>query len=308
MHSASRQETAIELARLGHARQVLTALQVAAIDVLVLKGTALAYWLYRQPAWRPRCDLDLLVMDRATAQCAVDALASLGYLPVAEVSTTEVAEFEVALERHTPTGQVYTVDLHWQLVNHASLTRGFGFDELWTQRIRVDALHPQAFGLCRMHALTHALLHRVTNMPQGQQDRLIWLYDIHLLASGASADEWQSFLRLCGEKRIATPCLDGLVATRAVFATTIPAAVEADLRQRSGGESWQLGGTVDQGVMDRAHLGALGWPDKLRWLRRKLFPPAEFMRYRYQAVGPISLCKAYLTRWWVGIRRALGWR
>lgn len=58
--------------------------------------------------------------------------------------------------------------------------------------------------------------------------------------------------------------------------------------------------------MNRAHLRALRWPERLGWLRRKLFPSRAFMRHRYGAAGALALARAYLQRWWVGLRRALG--
>ena len=120
------------------------------------------------------------------------------------------------------------------------------FGELWAGRIPIPKLQAQALGLGRVHALVHALLHRVTNFPSGTQDRLIWLYDIHLLAGGCSEEEWRQFLRLCADKGIATPCLDGLRATRASFSTRRrcrPSPPPSDQRALSGAPS-PIWGTV----------------------------------------------------------------
>ena len=306
LRSASMRETAIELERMAQAHRVLSALANASVDALVLKGTALAYWLFDAPAQRPRCDMDVLVASQAEAERAVSALKTVGYSLVAEIGVKASAEFEVALERHSPGGTVHTVDLHWRLLNHAVLSRGFGFDELQSHSIAIPKLHAQARGLGRVHALVHALLHRVTNFPSSKHNRLIWLYDIHLLAGGCSADDWQSFLRLCADKTMAAPCLDGLCASRDAFATTIPVGIEADLQAMAAGEAWTLDASLDQGAMDRAHLRALSWPGKIGWLWRKLFPSAEFMRYRYGASSSSGLLRAYLQRWWIGIKRGLG--
>jgi len=307
LRGAARVETAKELLRMSHAREVVAALSVMGIATLVLKGTAMAYWLYAEPSHRPRCDLDLLVESREAAQRAVAVLQGEDYAVVADVGVASSAEFEVALQRRTPGGLVHTIDLHWRLVNHASLSRGFTFSELWAGRIPIPKLHAQAFGLGRVHALVHALLHRVTNFPSGTQDRLIWLYDIHLLAGGFGVAEWDSVLTLCAGKGIATPCLDGLNATRTAFGTTVPEAVITAMQAMTAAEAWHMGLALDQGAMDRAHLAALSWPDRAGWLWRKLFPSHEFMRYRYGATGIAGLARAYLVRWWVGIRRGLGW-
>jgi len=306
----ARQQTVIELARLIGIRRVLGSLDQAGIPVLLLKGSALAYWLYDNPAQRSRCDLDILVADKATAKHATDALQRSGYALSIEALEAS-AEFEVALERTLPGGILHRVDLHWQVVNHARLAEGLTFADLDAHAISIPSLQCDARGLGMVHALVHALLHRITNMPSGAHDRLIWLYDIHLLAQRFTSEDWSEFLRQCVSLACATPCLDGLRATRAVFGTPIPQAVEHLLQAQSNTETWALGlglGLgVDQGAMDRAHLAALSWPQKLGWLRRKLLPSRKFMRYRYGEAGGAGLLRAYMRRWWTGFRSALGW-
>jgi hypothetical protein len=90
-----------------------------------------------------------------------------------------------------------------------------------------------------------------------------------------------------------------------VFATRIPSEVEAELRQLSVAEPWKFG-RLGQGAMDRAHLSALPLRQQIGWLRRKLFPSPEFMRHRYGVQGSPGLLRAYVARWWVGLKRAAG--
>lgn len=306
LHVAAMRQAALELDRMAQARRVLSALADAGVEALVLKGAALAYWLYDAPAQRPRCDMDVLVASQAEAARAVTALIAVGFSLAAEVGVEASAEYEIALVRRSTAGSLHTVDLHWRLLNHAALARGLGFEELWSHSIPIPKLHARARGLGRVHALVHALLHRVTNVPSGKHNRLVWLYDIHLLAGGCDADGWRSLLDICASKAIATPCLDGLRASRIAFSTAIPTGIETDLQAIAVGEKWKLDASLDQGTMDRAHLRALSWPAKIGWLGRKLFPSVEFMRYRYGASGVAGLMRAYLQRWWVGLRRGLG--
>jgi hypothetical protein len=58
--------------------KVLDAFQTAGIDVLVLKGTALAHLVYPQPGLRSMRDVDLLV-SRSQARQAQTLLAELGF-------------------------------------------------------------------------------------------------------------------------------------------------------------------------------------------------------------------------------------
>lgn len=292
-----------EMAGCLEARRVLSVLAGAGIDVLLLKGSALAYWLYREPWHRPRADLDVLVANVDAARLAVAALASAGYSLVAGVGPDATDGFEVALQRQAG----IVVDLHWQLLNHAVLTRGLPFGGLARHARAIPALHPHAQGLGHVHALLHALLHRVTNIAKGEADRLIWLYDIHLLAAHLDEDDWNEVVDASARHAIATPCLEGLRATRAILRTALPPAIDAALSAQVANEQWQLDAS-NQGAMDRAHLRALPLPGQVAWLRNKLLPSREFMRHRYAAEGMPGLMGAYLRRWWLGIRRLLGAR
>ncbi len=303
---AARVAAAYELSRFAETRTVLRVLADGGVRALLLKGSALAYWLYREPAHRSRCDVDILVDGKSQAELAVSLLESVGYRLVAP-PVRQVAGFETALERNTASGASHQIDLHWRLMNHAELTQGFSFfKELWANSIPIERLGGNAQGLTRAYALAHALLHRVANFPSGKQDRLIWLYDMHLLAGGCSVEDWREFLRLCREKAIAMPCLDGLQASRIAFGTAIPMDIETTLQEMSGRETWRMGEMLDQGAMDRAHLAALSWSEKAGWLWRKLFPSPTFMRYRYGAEGAGGLAQAYLARWWTGVKRGFG--
>ena len=297
----ARQDAVRDMAVTLEVRRLLVVLAEAGIVSLVLKGSALALWLYREPWHRVRSDFDLLVPDRAAAEAAVELLLAQGYALIAGV-TPEIADgYEVALQR----GDGIVIDLHWRLLNTAVLARALSWHELDADAIALPALHPSARGLGQVHALCHALLHRVTNLAKGDGNRLIWLFDVHLLASRMGAQGWSAFLRLCADKGIAMPSLHGLRATRAALGTAVPADLEAALDSLAAAESWQLD-DIDQGAIDRSHLASLAWKEKPLWLWRKLLPSPEFMRYRYRVNGRRALMVAYARRLWLGVRRALG--
>ena len=294
----------LELSRRARAQHVLGVLAEAGIPVLVLKGMALGYWLYPSPVQRPGADVDLLVPDLEAAEQGVAALLAGGYRLVDGVIPARSSGLEVTLRfsaRHD-----HEVDLHWQLLNHARLARGFGFAELSDAAIALPALVPGARGLGPLHALAHALLHRVASIPSGRQNRLIWLYDIHLLAARLTESYWKDFLRLCAQKSIDSSCHDGLAASQALLRTPLPDGLLDAMRRQAAGSHWQLQNISGRGALDRAHWMALPWRERMPWMWRKLFPPPAFMRYRYGVDGFWSLVTAYARRVWVGVGRLLG--
>lgn len=75
----ARQDAVRDMAATLEVRRRLDILDEAGIASLVLKGTALALWLYREPWHRARSDFDLLVPDKAAAKTVVDLLLAQGY-------------------------------------------------------------------------------------------------------------------------------------------------------------------------------------------------------------------------------------
>ncbi len=120
-------QVASELIRSGAERRVLAALNAAGIDALVLKGAALARWLYAHAHWRPRSDLDLLFASEADSARAEQALGALGY------RWDGVLANGVCVERTligSPQGVVHAIDLHWRLTPHPVYADRFTYAEL----------------------------------------------------------------------------------------------------------------------------------------------------------------------------------
>jgi hypothetical protein len=74
------------------------------------------------------------------------------------------------------------------------------------------------------HALLLACLHRVAH--HFDPPTLIWVYDIHLLASSMSEDETARFVRLAVDGGLAAICARGLGLAQHHFRTTLPAAFD----------------------------------------------------------------------------------
>ena len=155
----------------------------------------------------------------------------------------------------------------------------------------LPALGPNARALAPVHALLFACIHRaghahaplfVDGIAHYGGDRLIWLYDIHLLVARMSAEDLDEFATLAAAKEIKAICAEALQRTRECFATPIPAQVidalskpgpvEPSARYLSGGRARQMLG--DFLALDR-------WSDRGNWLRELAFPSAGYMRSKY---------------------------
>jgi putative nucleotidyltransferase-like protein len=202
---------------------VLSALADGAIDVIVLKGAALAETLYPHPALRPFDDLDLLVR-RADVPGADARLRGLGY---ARVADEHGWRFDVAWDRATlyeaPSG--VRVDLHWGLLNEPRFRwNEREADTVWERAIEVRLAGVPARVLAREDLLLHLAAH--LGVHHGGQG-LLWQWDIaRLIARGLDWDLLDARARQWRVGRAVRFALDSVAAR---FAVSVPATALARL-------------------------------------------------------------------------------
>ncbi|HAK54405.1 MAG: nucleotidyltransferase family protein [Vicinamibacterales bacterium] len=298
-------QAALECLRHEELAHVLHTLSDRGLSPLLMKGAALAHTHYASPALRPRGDTDLLVRPEARV-AARGALEDLGYEPV-NVTSGALVSYEFTMKKTDRWGVEHLVDVHWRVNNRQAFAWTLSHDELAAAAVNVAVLGARV--LAPAHALLLACMHRVTHFGApffdgGRPrfgDRLIWLYDIHLLASAMPRTESTEFARLAVDRGMAGVCLDGLSRAADVFATELPADLVAGLIAASkteGGASLLAHGQLAAMAHDLRTLPR--WRDRLRLVLEHLLPPADYMRRKYPAHGRAWLPWLYLRRAAVG--------
>ena len=148
--------------------------------------------------------------------------------------------YQYELHHVDPRGVTHNVDLHWRISNAQSFAWLFAFDELAAAAVPVPMLGASARRLGDVHALALALLHRAGNnqfIEAGFGDRLIWLYDFHLLVEAMTDDDLAQFRRLAEAKRIVAIALDGLRRCADAFGSPRVQALIAELERSPAAES-----------------------------------------------------------------------
>jgi hypothetical protein len=170
--------------------------------------------------------------------------------------------------------------------------------------------------LGQAHALLLACLHRRTHVHNPyyadgvayfSADRLIWGYDIHLIANLLSLPLWREVVRMATDKGLGAVCLGGIQWARRLFRTSYPEFVAAALTELSGDERPALylsSGKLRQQWMDFISLEAL--PTKVKFLRELAFPPAAYMRSKYPRSKPNWLPWLYTRRGMAGLAKSFG--
>jgi hypothetical protein len=293
--------------------RMLAALAAISFEPVLFKGTALAYSLYPSSGLRTRGDTDLIIAPDERHQLDV-ALKSLGFARDFAVSGDFVS-YQACYTREEDGGETHTLDLHWRINNSEVLARLFAYDELRRQAQALPRLCPQALGASPVHALLLACMHRATHKQNPYYvdgvahyggDRLIWLYDIHLLAKSLTSTQWDEFLQLAESKGLRAVCLEGFERARACFHTEYPEAVVVALARAGSAEPaarYLGGGRIRQQWMDFSAISGVG--NKLRFLRESVFPSAAYMRHKYPDARPGWLPWLYLRRAFGGVAKKL---
>lgn len=300
-----------ELVRRDELVRVLGALAASGVTPLVLKGGALAYTHYPSPALRPRGDTDLLVPE-SQLRATTAVLDRLGYTRGHGV-TGDFISYEAAWSREAGSGIVHHLDVHWRINNSQILARLLTCDELVARATVLPPLGPHARAPCAVHALLYACMHRAghANAPyvvDGRAylggDRLIWLYDMHLLVTRMSDAEVTEFAAMAAARRLRAICRDALQQCVDRFGTPVPPSilaalapdgdVEPSARYLSGGRTRQMIGDF---------LALEGASQRLRWLKELAFPPADYMRRKYSESAGVWLPVLYARRGLHGLWR-----
>ena len=175
-------------------QEIIDAFREQSVRVLVLRGPALAFSLYPDPATRPSGDLDLLVMPEHVVK-ARGILESLGYTCLAKrfEFARDFYREECFIHRDRP-GSTFPVDLHWvhwELHPFFKASKQVDLEDLFgrawkveTPNLAFETLHPVDY-------LIHSAIHLV--MIHRMEMRLSWIYDTVLLAQHLQVpDDWES--------------------------------------------------------------------------------------------------------------------
>jgi hypothetical protein len=286
-----------ETSRLSDVRAVLAAFETNGIRVLIIKGTGLAYDIYSSAEWRPRGDTDLLIAE-SDLESVRRIMGTLGYTsPLTSGDTLAVRQ-----ESFTRGGHVY--DVHWDVANSPVVRDALPFAELLGRAIPVPRIAPNALAPSHVDALLLACIHRVAH--HHDIERLIWLYDIHLLREAMSEDEHARFWRLAAERRVVAICERSIELADEWFAVASHNRASDWLRESDRNQDEPSAAFLDHRLTRGAALGAdlkaLPWRGRIRRLRELALPPAAFMRQSFPSAPTAALPALYV---WRGVRGML---
>ena len=197
-----------------------------------MKGAGVAYLHYPSPFLRPRSDTDLLI-ERDNVAVVTRVMTELGYRRSTLTSGDLVMPQRPFVKRDR-SGVVHTYDFHWKIANPQPFADALALGELMKRSISIAALGAHARTLGPLDALLLACIHRVAH--HQDSGRLLWLYDIHLLADEMNRNAFESFAVLAAQKRVAAACAASLRLAQRRFQTKLPGDLVEALAARASAE------------------------------------------------------------------------
>lgn len=281
-------------------RELSAACSAAQQSPILFKGTALAYQQYPQPWLRPRTDVDLFIDPQVKPQLET-LLQDIDFEKLFAIEGDFVS-YQSTYAKALTDKVALNLDLHWRISNRQILASCFSYEELFTSAEEIPALGLSAPS--RVHQLLIACLHRLGH--HNKEERLAWLYDIHLLTRQLPANEWRAVAQLAERKGIACLTLDALSLCTALFATEVPEHITAALQTAADkGEAAAIflqRELPEWRVFSHELRAVRGFSNKIRLLREHLFPSSAYMRER---TDQHNLLAAHLQRWRRGLRRII---
>ncbi|WP_158093627.1 nucleotidyltransferase family protein [Erythrobacter dokdonensis] len=228
------QESILEQARLqalweiSHGQrvaQLVEALHARGFEPLLMKGTAIAYSCYDDPAMRRRGDTDI-VLAGAERDNARRCLRALGFRPRGHHFGLQEAWVVDAQG-----GFTHEVDVHWAMSSSTTLAAALAQNGFETRTIALPRLSANARSLGLVDNILMICINRQAHNMLGyhiegervfDSERLIWAVDLDLMCARLDASDWSLLSDISHRSGAAGTVLAGLLFARDRLGTGIP--------------------------------------------------------------------------------------
>jgi hypothetical protein len=212
----------------GELAALLAELRSQGVDVLLVKGIALAGRYYGEIAERPISDIDLLVHPDDVDTCR-QMLIRRGYTPTPgmEKSSEWRARVNRALAYHHALG--FEVEIHWALASLPPYMASFPLDSIWCRAEHIELAGRPARYLSAADELRYLCYHYAA---QHQDRRLIWLVDIaERVRVLPPTWDWGEFSAETIALGLAMPVASTLGSAERILGLSLPPGSLLELRQ-----------------------------------------------------------------------------
>jgi len=278
--------------------EVLVSFANNGVRPLLMKGMPLSYTHYPARGLRPHCDVDMLIRKQ-NINVAFDVMEKHGYQ---YHRVDDLLTRQIGFSKQGPFDIELVLDIHWRISNRPLFLNTLTYAEINRECVHIPELGDNAYTLNPIHALLLACLHRVAEGAFGENENLLWLYDIHLLLNAMSETELREFIAQANRKRIFAICLDALNTSAQLLNTYIPVwAIEALSGDTTAEPSTRLLKPDARRYQFSDLYRIPGLINKLSGILEALFPPSAYLMHYEKSSNKFLLPVFYARRIWRGL-------
>ena len=289
-------------------REVLYVFHTEKVPVLVIKGPALAWAAYLEPATRPSMDIDLLVEPQQYLK-ARRALNQIGY-------KSQFQRFEMTKElfnaeqfvNPTTSRRLFPVDLHWSLFQYHGTKRDNNVEEFFCRAITFETPERTFQTLDHVDALIYAAFHLILHHPETM--RLTWISDIAFLARHiVEPDDWELLQQRASAFKLCLAMQESLKLAEMWNGLEIPEMYRDFTKwpKVTSAEKDEFTYVMNKHGPDirlKGYLASLRTnPEKIKYLLTVAFPDSDLIRITYPPSKKWLLPFSYIRRWWHWFRK-----
>lgn len=280
---------------------LINALQKASITAIIMKGTALAYSVHRDPAVRRRGDTDLLI-ETSQRNHVRRVFGESGFKLAGEQRP-----LQETWNLEAPSGFIHQVDLHWAASSSFAISAAIERDHLRDRKEALPRLSPIAVSAGPIDTFIQICINRSGHSVFGYNagdrklmdgDRLIWAVDLHLLAAGFSESDIADLIAIAERWGASRSVASGIAFARRVTGVQFPESIEPQLSQgvprNDISDYFEAGSAYLRFKKD--FVNARGVRAKLAFAWHQTFPGREFMGERYPHQRGWPMAALYVRR------------
>jgi hypothetical protein len=293
LRSTAREHAVLAIVRDRELARVIGRLHAGGVRCLVIKGAHLAHVCYPCSYLRVRADADLVVRpdDR---EAAIETLRTLGYRRQQDLQTGPDVLGQMLFAHDDHPGS--DVDLHWRLSAPRRAAALFDIDALIDRAVPLPALGTHARGPSTGDALAIACVHQVAH--HRGDERLLWMYDVHLLLEALDDLDADLFVHRAAERGMAQICRHVIDGATARFPSRRAAEISEKLQAAAAVEP--AAALLDArapiaGLIDDVSAEPR-WRARLWLVAGHLFPPSDYMRATWAPGSRAPLLVLYAQR------------
>lgn len=195
---------------------LLGCLHAADIEVLVVKGPALAHTLYSSPHLRPYHDIDIVCRPGDHLRL-YDALLAAGYHCEDDLAVSVVEGRSPPVRTFTDAAALMDIEVHADVLQFGQAERHTA--EFWREA-RTCSCDTCEFAVL---APAHQVLHLASHAHRHCYSRLLWLIDLDLLIrQQVDTMDWKRVMRLARAEGVGSVLRYALAVVHAVLDTPVP--------------------------------------------------------------------------------------